>query len=109
MNKYSKSDSKLTNYKWQLNETSSRVRHSQKRGYLTRLEHDVVEALFEVIIPSDKEPGAKEAGATEFLDNLLSQPTMYFEIPHWRKKWRTGITKLEDVTLRIYNSSFPSL
>jgi hypothetical protein len=106
---YSKVDSNVTKYKRRPNETVSKVEQNQQQGYMTNLEHNIAEALFEVIIPSDSDPGAKEACAVEFLDNLLSQPDMYFEISQWRRKWRTGIKRLEDVSLRIYDSSFPSL
>jgi hypothetical protein len=98
-----KPPSKVTKHKRQPDES---VRHDQKRGYLTKLEHEVAEAAFEVIIPSDTEPGAKEAGSADFLNNLLSKPTMYSEILDWRMKWRWGIKKLEDVSLLTHNSSF---
>lgn len=55
-----------------------------------------VEALFEAILPGRPDsPGARDANAAEYLDALLAQPEVYFEIPRWRDLYRKALSSLD--------------
>lgn len=55
-----------------------------------------VEALFEGILPgTDESPGARDANAAEYLNALLGNPDVYFEIPRWRDVYREALRSLD--------------
>jgi gluconate 2-dehydrogenase gamma chain len=62
-----------------------------------------LEALFEVIVPSDPGrgiPGASEARAANYVARLLAdEGSTYFELPGWRAMYREGIAALERVAV----------
>jgi gluconate 2-dehydrogenase gamma chain len=57
--------------------------------FFTPAGYAVVERLTEIIIPSDKTPGAKEAGVAEFIDFMVASD------PDAQYGFRTGLTWLD--------------
>jgi len=56
--------------------------HKFRPQFFTSPEYALVETLADLIIPSDDTPGAKEAGASEFIDFMVSaDPSLQ---PHFR-------------------------
>jgi gluconate 2-dehydrogenase gamma chain len=56
--------------------------------FFTAAEYAMVERLAEIIIPSDRTPGAKEAGVAEFIDFMVASD------PDEQYGFRTGLTWL---------------
>lgn len=56
--------------------------------FFTAVEYAMVERLAEIIIPSDRTPGAKEAGVAEFIDFMVASD------PDEQYGFRTGLTWL---------------
>lgn len=56
-----------------------------------------VEVLFEAILPGAPDaPGARDAGAADYLDHLLAtDAASYYEIPAWRTLYTTGLAALD--------------
>src|SRR5580658_3087661 len=54
--------------------------------FFTAAEYAIVERLAEIIIPSDRTPGAKEAGVAEFIDFMVASD------PDEQYGFRTGLT-----------------
>src|SRR5439155_12870803 len=51
-----------------------------------------IEALMEGIMPGGPEnPGARDAGAFNYLDQLLSSPIVYYEIDGWRGLYQHAV------------------
>ncbi|CDX20158.1 Gluconate 2-dehydrogenase [Mesorhizobium sp. ORS 3324] len=55
--------------------------------------------LFDAIWPGGEDrPGAREAGAADYVDQLLALPaTVYYEIPSWITRYKEGLPYLENV------------
>src|SRR5580658_949353 len=56
--------------------------------FFTAAEYAMVERLAEIIIPSDRTPGAKEAGVAEFIDFMVASD------PHEQYGLRSGLAWL---------------
>jgi Gluconate 2-dehydrogenase subunit 3 len=56
--------------------------------FFTAAEYAMVERLAEIIIPSDRTPGAKEAGVAEFIDFIVASD------PDEQYGFRSGLTWL---------------
>jgi gluconate 2-dehydrogenase gamma chain len=56
--------------------------------FFTSAEYAMVERLVEIIIPTDRTPGAKEAGVAEFIDFMVASD------PDEQYAFRTGLTWL---------------
>jgi gluconate 2-dehydrogenase gamma chain len=56
-----------------------------------------VEVLFEAILPgSETRPGARDAGATEFLDRLLAvDEAVFYEVGPWRELYAQALPALD--------------
>lgn len=55
-----------------------------------------VETLFEAILPGRSDsPGARDAGAADYLSALLAQPDLYYEIPRWRELYPAALGALD--------------
>lgn len=67
--------------------------------FLTEEELGSLSVLFRQIVPSDPArgiPGAEEAGAANFLAELLRRDEQtYHEIPQWRTLYRSGLAFLD--------------
>jgi len=75
-------------------------------GFFTPLERAQVGAMFKVLVPADRHrgiPGANDALAIQFLDNLLAMGSdVYVEIPEWRELYRETLPKLEETAFKVY-------
>jgi gluconate 2-dehydrogenase gamma chain len=71
---------------------------------LTPEEAQLVEAVSEQIIPSDRDPGAKEAGVVNFIDRQLDGPYKRFV-----EKYRTGLACLTKTSQAMFKKSFVEL
>ncbi|MDQ3951600.1 MAG: gluconate 2-dehydrogenase subunit 3 family protein [Actinomycetota bacterium] len=55
-----------------------------------------VEALFEAILPGKSDsPGARDAGAADYVSALLARPELYYEIPRWRELYPAALRALD--------------
>lgn len=55
-----------------------------------------VETLFEAILPGRSDsPGARDAGAADYLSALLAHPDLYYEIPRWRELYSAALSALD--------------
>lgn len=71
--------------------------------FLSGQEYALVERLAELIIPSDGTPGAKEAGAAEFVDYMLAHDRAN------QYKFRTGLTWLNAHSGKLMGKPFVEL
>src|SRR5690348_12125719 len=82
-------------------------------GFLTKDELAQLDALFGEIVPADRArgiPGAREAGAANFVDCLLGMSAdVYWEIPIWGQLYKTGLPILTEASQRIYGESLTEL
>jgi gluconate 2-dehydrogenase gamma chain len=80
---------------------------AQNRPYEPRFflpeEYALVERLSEMIIPSDGTPGAREAGASEFIDFIVASD------PSIQPAFRQGLTWMNAHAMRLYNQPFLNL
>lgn len=73
-------------------------------GVLTPEEARLVEAVAEQIIPSDKDPGAREAGCVTFIDRQLGGPYAKFA-----EKYRRGLACLQKTSEAMFGKVFEAL
>lgn len=71
---------------------------------LTPEEARLVEAVAEQIIPSDRDPGAKEAGVVNYIDRQLDGPYKRFV-----EKYRTGLRFLSQTCQAQFGKPFEAL
>ena len=71
---------------------------------LTPDEARLVEAVSEQIIPSDRDPGAKEAGVVHFIDRQLDGPYKRFA-----EKYHAGLACLAKTSQALYGKAFEAL
>jgi gluconate 2-dehydrogenase gamma chain len=71
--------------------------------FFTDPEYATVERLAEIIIPSDRTPGAKEAGVAEFIDFMVSRDA------DAQYGLRTGLTWMSAHCKRVFGKSFLAL
>ena len=64
-------------------------------------ENAQVVALFDAIWPgAEDRPGAREAGAADYVDQLLAQPdSVYYDIANWRKAYADGLAMLSAIAI----------
>lgn len=59
-------------------------------------ERRAIDVLFEAILPGRPDsPGARDAGAGEYLSALLAHDDVYYEIPRWRDLYRAALPALD--------------
>jgi len=67
-------------------------------------EFSAVEALTELIIPTDESPGAKEAQVARYIDFIVSAATEYN--PTLQHEWTDGLQLLDRLSSEKYQRSF---
>jgi gluconate 2-dehydrogenase gamma chain len=72
--------------------------------FFTNDEANLLDALVEQIIPGDEWPGAKEAGATNFIDKQLLGPYSRFQ-----ETYRKGLKALQETSIQRYQKKFEAL
>jgi Gluconate 2-dehydrogenase subunit 3 len=70
-------------------------------------EYRTVEMLTELIIPTDDQPGAKEAQVARYIDFLVYSAAEY--LPQMQKEWSDGLATLEKLSQQNYNHAFQDL
>ena len=76
-----------------------------RRGFfLTGAEWATAEALCECLIPADADPGAREAGAVEFIDRQLVGPYRRHQ-----QAYRQGLVAVEGASRTLFNQGFVGL
>jgi gluconate 2-dehydrogenase gamma chain len=73
---------------------------SYQPQFFTAAEYSMIERLAEIIIPSDKTPGAKEAGVAEFIDFMVASD------PEPQYPFRMGLAWLNAHSERSLGKSF---
>ena len=71
--------------------------------FFTASQYSTIERLAEMIIPSDRTPGAKEAGVAEFIDFMVAND------PEVQYGFRTGLTWLDAQSERTQGKRFTEL
>jgi gluconate 2-dehydrogenase gamma chain len=74
------------------------------RRFFTEAETRTLEALCAQIVPSDQDPGAREAGALNFIERQLFGPYRRF-----RKTYRDGLAALDQVSRAFWGGDFAAL
>ncbi len=75
-----------------------------KWRFFTENEVLILDALVEQIIPTDESMGARDAGATNFIDKQLMGPYQQFQ-----KDYRDGLKLLQQSSMEKFNSKFEEL
>jgi gluconate 2-dehydrogenase gamma chain len=82
-------------------------------GHLSPQQVAALDALFGRILPADPARqivGAREAGASAFVSQLLAMDAdTYYEIPAWRKLYGDGLPALEQYAANRYGKSIAEL
>ena len=73
-------------------------------NFLSDREVGVLEAMLEQIIPSDEDPGAREAGVIYFIDRQLVGPYERFQ-----SIYREGLASVEATSRSLFDRSFSGL
>lgn len=71
---------------------------------LTPEEAQLVDAVAEQIVPSDRDPGAREAGVVRFIDRQLDGPYKRFV-----EKYRRGLASLQQSCRALFGKPFEAL
>jgi len=71
--------------------------------FFTAPEYAMIERLTDIIIPTDDTPGAREAGASEFIDLMVSRD------PNLQQDFRTGLSWLNSHSRSNSGKAFLSL
>lgn len=73
-----------------------------KERFLSEEQRRGVEALFEAILPgTDRGPGARDAGAADYLDCLLAtDESTYYEIAGWKRLYSALLPALDAASRR---------
>jgi len=71
--------------------------------FFSKNEYPLVEKLAELIIPSDRTPGAREAGVSEFIDFMI------FHDPDQQYSFRTGLSWLNAHAEQVLGKPFLAL
>jgi hypothetical protein len=71
------------------------------KRFLSTIQWQQVAAIFEAIWPGGPDnPGARDAGAADYLDLLLGcDDSVYYDIPNWRPMYVAGLATLNTVAL----------
>jgi gluconate 2-dehydrogenase gamma chain len=82
-------------------------------GFFTKDELAQLDALFGEIVLADRArgiPGAREAGAANFVDCLLGMsPEVYWEIPIWGQLYKAGLPIVSEASQKLYGKSLTEL
>ncbi|MGA2988396.1 MAG: gluconate 2-dehydrogenase subunit 3 family protein [Terriglobia bacterium] len=70
-------------------------------------QYPTVEILTELIIPTDDQPGAKEAQVSRYIDFVVFSAAEH--MPHLQQEWSEGLAKLEELTQQKYGHAFREL
>lgn len=63
--------------------------------YFTPAQNADLATLFDAIWPGELgRPGAREAGASDYVDQLLALPEAYYEVAGWRALYQAGLAML---------------
>ncbi|SFO58176.1 Gluconate 2-dehydrogenase subunit 3 [Mesorhizobium sp. NFR06] len=63
--------------------------------YFTPAQNEDLATLFEAIWPgAPGRPGARDAGASDYVDQLLAVAEAYYEVPGWRVTYQEGLAML---------------
>lgn len=85
------------------------IRHgsaaASAHSFFTPEEAGITGAICQQIVPPDEYPGAKESGAVEFIDGILSGPMGRF----YRPSYRNGLAKIENVSHERHGKGFAAL
>lgn len=76
----------------------------RKWQFLTEAEASLLDAVCAQIIPTDQDPGAREAGCVEYIDRQLAGPLARFG-----SQYRAGLAALAATCKAVYNKSFEQL
>ena len=79
------------------------ARGAYQPRFFSSEEYSLVERLAELIIPSDGAPGAREAGAGEFIDFMVAHDTGV------QARFRFGLTWLDAHSRRLHGRAFAQL
>jgi gluconate 2-dehydrogenase gamma chain len=74
------------------------------RRVLSELETHTLEAWVECLIPSDQDPGAKDAGVVRFIDNQLAD-----RLRRKRQPWRTALEAIHRASVLLHSKPFYEL
>jgi gluconate 2-dehydrogenase gamma chain len=62
------------------------------RGFFTLTQKRQVEVLFDGILPPGRSnPGARDCAAADYLDYLLADPLVYYEIAQWQAQYTAAL------------------
>jgi gluconate 2-dehydrogenase gamma chain len=70
-------------------------------------QYRTVEILTELIIPTDDQPGAREAQVARYIDFLVFSAAEY--LPELRNQWTSGLTLLDQLSQRKHGEPFRNL
>ena len=70
-------------------------------------EYETVQILTEMIIPTDEQPGAREAQVASYLDFLVHSAAEFQ--PHLQDQWIRGLKQLDQTSTAQEGQSFPKL
>jgi gluconate 2-dehydrogenase gamma chain len=87
-----------------LNQLSRRQQYDGPWKVLTAAEAALLAAVCEQIIPTDKDPGAKEAGCVNFIDKQLAGPYRRF-----LGRYRDGLAALQATSQSLHDKRFEEL
>lgn len=72
--------------------------------YFTPAQNADVATLLEAIWPGDGErPGARAAGAADYVDQLLAMPQAYYEVSGWRGSYTAGLAMLSGAAKALFS------
>ena len=70
-------------------------------------EFRTVEILTEIILPTDEQPGAKEAKVANYIDFLVYSAAEFK--PSMQKEWISGLATLSEISRKKFGSAFANL
>ncbi len=70
-------------------------------------QYSTVEILTELIIPTDDQPGAREAQVARYIDFVVFSAAEH--LPHLQKEWRQGLATLEELSQQNQGRAFRDL
>jgi gluconate 2-dehydrogenase gamma chain len=75
--------------------------HASPWRFLTTEEGQTVDAICEQIVPADRDPGAREARAVNYIDLQLTRP-----FKRYRKAYREGIAAVDAASRKKFGGRF---
>ena len=79
--------------------------------YFNAAQHAQLQAVLEGIWPGgDSNPGATDAGAADYLDQLLAMPdSVYYDLANWRSMYTAGLAMLAGATAERFGAPLEKL